>query len=148
MKTTSTRFLRLLLACQLLVLAGCESVGGVVEGVGGAVGSAVDSAGTLFMNDSQRILRAGIQQYEEGQFDAATSNLRSALEGDLPTRDQVQAHKYLAFIACVTERTAQCRDEFRAALAIDPAMTLEPSEAGNPLWDPVFQAEKARVSNP
>jgi hypothetical protein len=36
-----------------------------------------------------------------------------------------------------------CRDEFRAALDIDPSMQLEPAEAGHPVWGPVFRSVKA-----
>ena len=58
--------------------------------------------------------------------------------------EQVTAHKYLAFIHCTSGREKQCRDEFRKVLDIDPALELEPAEAGHPVWGPVFRSVKAR----
>ena len=55
----------------------------------------------------------------------------------------MRAHKYLAFIDCVSERIPACRDEFRKALRIDPGMELSTAEAGHPIWGPVFYAVKA-----
>ena len=61
-------------------------------------------------------------------------------------RDQVIAHKYLAFIHCVSGREQQCRDEFKKALTIDPAFELTPAEAGHPVWGPIFRGEKAKLA--
>jgi hypothetical protein len=55
----------------------------------------------------------------------------------------VKAHKYLAFIHCVSDRAAACRDEFRKALAIDSKLNLTAAEAGHPTWGPVFRSVKA-----
>jgi glycine/D-amino acid oxidase-like deaminating enzyme len=72
-----------------------------------------------------------------------TALLRIALKRGLSKPDQVTAHKYLAFIQCASGREAQCRDEFKRALRIDPDMTLAPAEAGHPIWGPVFKSVKA-----
>lgn len=88
-------------------------------------------------------LEAGIKQYEEGRYADATKQLQSAIGQGLSARDEVRAHKYLAFIHCVSERVASCREEFRHALRIDSGMELSPAEAGHPSWGPVFRAVKA-----
>ena len=41
-------------------------------------------------------------------------------------KERANAHKHLAFIHCSSNRAAPCRDEFRKALAIDPALELAP----------------------
>jgi Tfp pilus assembly protein PilF len=88
-------------------------------------------------------LAGGIRQYEDGNYAEATKQLQGALRQGLSTADRVKAHKYLAFIYCVTDRAAACREEFRKALAIDPKMELAPAEAGHPVWGPVFRSVKA-----
>jgi len=88
-------------------------------------------------------LRAGLRQYEDGQYSESARNLQNALARGLSNPDQVTAHKYLAFMHCAAGRTAQCRDEFRRALRLDPNMELAAAEAGHPSWGPVFRAVKA-----
>jgi tetratricopeptide (TPR) repeat protein len=91
-------------------------------------------------------LAAGQKHYEAGEYDAAVKSFNGALEhGLLPRSDQSTARKYLAFIACVSNRETQCRDEFRRALEIDPAFDLSPAEAGHPNWGPVFRSVKAQL---
>jgi hypothetical protein len=50
----------------------------------------------------------------------------------------------LAFIRCVNFGESLCREEFRKALEINPAMELAPSEAGHPIWSPVFKGVKSK----
>ena len=88
-------------------------------------------------------LTAGVRQYEDGNYGDAAKQIQSALSQGLSTADRVKAHKYLAFIDCVTDRVPACRDEFHKALAIDPGMELAPAEAGHPIWGPVFRSVKA-----
>jgi Tfp pilus assembly protein PilF len=88
-------------------------------------------------------LKAGIQQYEEGRYADAARQLQSAIGQGLATRDEVRAHKYLAFIHCVSDRVAACREEFRKALSLDPGLELSAAEAGHPIWGPVFRSVKA-----
>jgi Tfp pilus assembly protein PilF len=88
-------------------------------------------------------LEAGLKQYENGAYAESAKNLTAALEQGLNDREQVAARKHLAFIHCVSGRTGACRDEFRKALAVDPALELEPAEAGHPTWGPVFRSVKA-----
>ena len=88
-------------------------------------------------------LKTGIQQYEEGRYADAARQLQSAINQGLGTPDEVRAHKYLAFIHCVSDRVASCREEFRKALSLDPRLELSAAEAGHPIWGPVFRAVKA-----
>ena len=93
---------------------------------------------------AQKELRGGIARYENGHYNAASRQLRSALAQGLESgSDEARAHKYLAFIHCVSGQKSQCRDEFRKALDADPAFDLTAAEAGHPTWGPVFRKLKA-----
>ncbi|MGZ5089985.1 MAG: TssQ family T6SS-associated lipoprotein [Burkholderiales bacterium] len=92
-------------------------------------------------------LVAGIKAYDDGQYPQSAKILRTALPR-LNKADQVQAYKYLAFIECSLGRKTRCRGEFAKALKIDPSFDLEPSEAGHPLWGPVFRAAKQKAQQP
>lgn len=98
---------------------------------------------TVQPSRAQTYLAIAVKQYEEGDYTEAEKSLQSALYQGLPASDQVRAHKYLAFIHCAAERKQACRQEFRKALAVDPAMTLAPAEAGHPTWGPVFNSLRA-----
>src|SRR5205085_243363 len=88
-------------------------------------------------------LKAGIRQYDEGAYAEAARYLQGAIDLGLSDAERERAHKYLAFIHCASQRERACRDEFRKALAVDPALELEPAEAGHPVWGPVFRSVKA-----
>jgi hypothetical protein len=115
------------------VLTGCSL--GTLQDVGTPLGAA--SARTL--------LSQGIRDYEEGNYRASARKLQDALDAGLSSRaDRASAHKYLAFISCVSNRRIQCREEFRLALAEDPRFELSPVEAGHPIWGPVYRSVKER----
>lgn len=101
----------------------------------GACASMVPQAG-------EAELAAGVRVYEQGRLDDAARYLQRSLDLGLRDADRVSAHKYLAFIHCALGREAQCRDEFRLALAIQPSFELAPAEAGHPRWGPAFQSVK------
>ncbi len=90
------------------------------------------------------LLDEGIRHYEEGNYRTAQRRLQFALEEGLARPDRVTAHKYLAFIACVSSQQLTCREEFGIALELDPQFQLGPAEAGHPIWGPVFKSVKAR----
>ena len=93
---------------------------------------------------AQSELSLGVKSYEDGDYKSAEKQLQNALDLGLANpADQARAHKYLAFIHCAENRERQCRDEFRKALAVDPALELAPAEAGHPVWGPIFQSLKA-----
>jgi Tfp pilus assembly protein PilF len=123
--------MRNLLAAILAVL-----VTACASGPGGGVQS-------LFQSKGEQALSAGLQQYDAGDYPAAQKSLQAALDAGLGPKDQVDARKHLAFIHCISGRQAQCREEFRKALEIDPQMELAPAEAGHPSWGPAFRAVKA-----
>ncbi|MGZ8267531.1 MAG: TssQ family T6SS-associated lipoprotein [Burkholderiales bacterium] len=84
-------------------------------------------------------LQAGIEAYDNGRHREAAKLLRAALASKPGPADEVEAHKYLAFIECSLNRRRQCGNEFRKALAIDPNLELSPAEAGHPVWGPIFR---------
>jgi hypothetical protein len=88
-------------------------------------------------------LERAMTSYEEGAYKTAARQFQVALDFGLePKADQVTAHKYLAFISCVSGREKSCRDEFRKALEVDPSFELAPAEVGHPIWGPVFRSVK------
>jgi Tfp pilus assembly protein PilF len=101
-----------------------------------------------FLNNQPRQaeqeLTCGVFSYEDGDYKIAIAGLQNALDSGLRSMDdQVRAHKYLAFVHCIAGDQEQCREEFKKALVIDPSFDLSPSEAGHPMWGPVFKSEKA-----
>ena len=94
----------------------------------------------LMERPAERALIDGIRAYDDGQYPQAETALRKALTAGLASgRDRASAHKLLAFITCTSERPAECEAAFRAARAADPAFALNRSEAGHPLWGPVYR---------
>jgi Tfp pilus assembly protein PilF len=126
--------IRMMLAAVLaaLLLCACADTGGAMRDV---------------FQPSNKQLASGIKSYDDGDYQTALMTLRNAQEMGLEDkRDQVIAHKYLAFIHCVSGREQQCRDEFKKALTIDPTFELTPAEAGHPVWGPIFRGEKAKLA--
>ena len=115
-------------------LAGCESA--PVKGIQQEV------KGVFEHHEGDPSLKAAIQDYENAHYGPAEKEFRESLKLGLANGGQVTAHKYLAFIYCVTGRKEQCRDEFRKLLAVDPSFELDPAEAGHPIWGPVFREVK------
>jgi Tfp pilus assembly protein PilF len=126
-------FLILVSALLLLLVAGCSS--GPLRDVG------LDK---LSPRKAEQELSTGITNYEDGNYKAAAKSLQSALDSGLAfDSDAARAHKYLAFIHCLSNREKQCRDEFRKALEKYNKFDLDPAETGHPIWGPVFRAVKA-----
>jgi Tfp pilus assembly protein PilF len=100
--------------------------------------------GPLFRSMSgPAALSTGLKQYEEGLYPESAKNLQGAIDLGVPDKQRANAHKHLAFIHCSSNRVGQCRDEFRKALGVDPALELAPAEAGHPVWGPIFRSLKA-----
>jgi hypothetical protein len=94
----------------------------------------------LLERPAERALFEGLRAYDDAQYAAAEAALKRALDSGLRSgRDQASAHKLLAFIACTSERVPECEAAFRAARAADPGFVLSRSEAGHPLWGPVYR---------
>ena len=99
--------------------------------------------GILQSSKSEQELEKGINSYEDGEYKTSARQLKTALDLGLEsTRNQVRAHKYLAFITCVSGREKSCREEFRRALDADPNFELAPAEAGHPIWGPALRSVK------
>lgn len=86
--------------------------------------------------------KLALQQYDAGDYAESAKSFQSAINLGLRDKELASAHKHLAFIHCAGSREKQCRDEFRKALAIDPALELTPAEAGHPVWGPIFASLK------
>jgi hypothetical protein len=88
----------------------------------------------------EKALLAGIRAYDDAQYPEAEKQFRQALGTGLRSpKDRAAAHKHLAFIACTSNRMGECESEFLAARQADPAFALSKSEAGHPLWGPVYR---------
>ncbi len=93
---------------------------------------------------AEQELSSGLKSYENGQYPLAAKHLQNALNDELTFKsDRVTAHKYLAFVYCVSDRKKQCRAEFEEALEINSDFELSSAEAGHPLWGPVYREVKA-----
>ncbi|QJR11678.1 hypothetical protein DSM104443_02760 [Usitatibacter rugosus] len=91
-------------------------------------------------------LALGQKQYDTGDLENATKNFNASLEhGMLSKVDQSNARKHLAMINCVSNREAQCRDEFRKAFEINPDFSLTSAEDGHPIWGPVYRSVRTQL---
>jgi hypothetical protein len=121
---------RLLAAAAAVALAGCTTTEaarppGLVE---------------LLERPAERALHESLRAYDDGHYPQAEAAAGRALQLGLGhARDRATAHKLRAFVACAGERVNDCEAEFRAARQADPAFTLSRSEAGHPLWGPVYR---------
>ena len=100
------------------------------------------------LSAGEQLLVKGIKNYEEGEYKSAAKNLQDALNAGLPRKtDSAKAHKYLAFIACGSDNTRRCRDEFRKAFEDDPHFTLDAAEVGHPVWGPVYRGIRDQMKS-
>jgi Tfp pilus assembly protein PilF len=89
---------------------------------------------------AEKALLGGLRAYEDAQYGPAEQQLQAALGiGLVSPKDRAAAHKLLAFIYCTSSRPRDCEAEFRLARESDPAFALSRSEAGHPLWGPVYK---------
>jgi Tfp pilus assembly protein PilF len=89
---------------------------------------------------AEKALLTGIRAYDDAQYGDAEKALKKALDSGLASaRDRATANKLLAFIYCTSERVAACEQAFRSARQSDPQFALTKSEAGHPLWGPVYR---------
>ncbi|MBV9190667.1 MAG: TssQ family T6SS-associated lipoprotein [Betaproteobacteria bacterium] len=86
--------------------------------------------------------KVALQQYDSGDYAESAKSFQGAINQGLGDKELASAHKHLAFIHCSANREKPCRDEFRKALAVDPALELTPAEAGHPVWGPIFASLK------
>lgn len=94
----------------------------------------------LLERPGEHALVAGLIDYDDGAFDRAEKNFRSAVtHGLLDSRDTAVAYKHLAFIACAFSHLLECEADFRSAFAADPQFHLTAAEIGHPVWGPVYR---------
>jgi predicted small secreted protein len=130
---TAYRWLAPLLAC--VALAGCTAT---------IAGMKQDIASLFHAGEGRKDLDAGVRAYEDANYRQAARLIQAGIDSGLGTSDKVRAHKYLAFIHCVSGQLQQCRDEFGKALDLDPSFDLREDEAGHPIWGPAFRSVKSR----
>ncbi|MCE9659376.1 MAG: TssQ family T6SS-associated lipoprotein [Burkholderiales bacterium] len=89
---------------------------------------------------AEKALLDGLKAYDDAQYDTAERQFRLALAlGLASAKDRAEAHKRMAFIHCAAGRLEPCEAEFRAARQADPSFALDRSEAGHPVWGPVYR---------
>ena len=89
---------------------------------------------------AERSLLAGLKAYDDAQYESAERLFRDALGAGLASpRDRAEAHKRLAFLHCAAGRLGDCESEFRLARQADRSFALDKSEAGHPVWGPVYK---------
>jgi len=89
---------------------------------------------------AERALLAGLKAYDDAQYESAERLFREALAAGLASpRDRAEAHKRLAFLHCAAGRLGECEAEFRLARRSDRNFALDKSEAGHPVWGPVYK---------
>lgn len=135
-----------LLLLLMPLLTGCETVQKGINDIKAALDpDAPRPKSEIVMPTAEERLASGITQFEEGNYAQAQRLLQSSLADGLAKRsDQARAYKYLAFTYCVTDRTAQCRQEFSNAITADPGFSLTAAEAGHPQWGPVYRSVRGR----
>ncbi|HEY6865237.1 MAG TPA: TssQ family T6SS-associated lipoprotein [Burkholderiales bacterium] len=122
------------LVLALVLVAGCSSR--PMLGISRAIGTS-----------SNKDLAGGIRAYESADYEESERLLRRSLDEGLTfQRDEITAHKYLAFTYCVTNEERKCREQFRKVLELDPRFELDKSEAGHPIWGPVFRSTRASLN--
>lgn len=98
-------------------------------------------------SEAELALDAGIAIYDAGDYNGAIKSLQGAKEiWSGPDRFKVRAHKYMAFSHCVMNRRTSCRQQFVAALKLDPAFVLEPAEMTHPAWGAEYEAAKKSLA--
>jgi tetratricopeptide (TPR) repeat protein len=128
----------------MLCISGCETPKPPSATPAGP--SAEEVARTQRIERAQKNLAEGLKFYESGNYDEAQRGILLALDsGLLSVAQQIDARKHMAFINCLTNREASCREEFEKAIALDPRFALPAAEAGHPNWGPVFRNLRADI---
>jgi Tfp pilus assembly protein PilF len=123
------------------LISGCETVRQGIKDIKSKFEPETQQPQATPERSAEDLLAAGVKQYEDGNYAQAERLLRSSLaEGLSARKSQARAHKHLAFIYCVTNRIAQCRQEFLNAKTADPDFALSAAEVGHPTWGPVYRS--------
>lgn len=129
--------------CVALLMAGCATPPPTPSGP-----SPDEIAKQQRLDRASGNITEGLKLYENGSYDDAIKNFLLALDsGVLTTAQQLNARKHMAFVYCVSNREANCREEFEKSIAIDAKFELSAAEAGHPVWGPVFRNVKTELEN-
>jgi hypothetical protein len=123
-------YLVLVLALTMGVLTSCETVPEQPP-------SPPPTPEEIAAEKSAEALQQGIALYERGDFELAIRILSTTnwiWDAPSPVATKVEAHKYMAFSYCVTNREEQCQEQFEHALRLDKDFILSEAERGHPLW--------------
>jgi tetratricopeptide (TPR) repeat protein len=146
MQTDTLRHIACALVASLaIVLSGCETP--KPPPVAPPSGPSAEEIARSQRNERAQInLNEGLKFYDSGNYDEAQRNILLALDtGLLNLPQQVNARKHMAFINCLSNREASCREEFEKVIALDAKFELTPAEAGHPNWGPVFRNLRAEI---
>ena len=89
------------------------------------------------------LFEQGKDAYTKRNYTEAESLLLSAVgKTELKKDRKVEAHKFLAFIFAVQQRSGDARAQFRRAFELDKNFKLDKAEYGNPVWTPLYEAVK------
>ena len=89
---------------------------------------------------AEKALLAGLKAYDDAQYEPAERLFKEALAAGLASpRDRAEAYKRLAFIDCANGRVDECEADFKRARQADKTFALDKSEAGHPVWGPVYK---------
>ena len=132
-----------LLCITVLLLAGCAEVPKVPDSAKPASPQITE---TTLRDRAREQLATGLKQYEAGDYDNALKSLSASLDHGLLTKvEQSNARKHLAFVHCVSNREAACRDEFRKAFEINSDFSLSAAEDGHPIWGPIYRNVRTQL---
>ncbi len=125
----------------VLILSGCAVPPTAKSGP-----SPEDIARQQRLERAQSSFNDGLRQYDAGNYDDSLKNYLLALDsGVLTVEQQVDARKHLAFIHCLSNREASCKEEFQKAFALDSKFELSAAEAGHPAWGPVYRVVRTEL---
>jgi len=129
----------------ILILAGCSSGPKPAQPI--VLDKPAVSDKPKDLNPGVLLYSAGITNYEDGNYALCEKNLKGALDlGLADLGDQVTAHKYLAFLYCISSRKTLCRKEFKIIFELDPGFTLSPAEEGHPMWRKIYRQVKKQMT--
>ena len=108
------------------------------------VGAALVVATAAHADRGEALLRQALRHYAQGRFEAAIRVLHHALTATTAPKTLGQVQLFLGVSYAVTDRPAEAREAFAAALRYDPQVTLDP-ERFKPALVRLFLAVKQRV---
>jgi hypothetical protein len=107
-----------------------------------------DSNMPLSPSEARARYEQGVANYRRDYFVTAFGELNAALASSrLDAAETIDTRKHLAFLHCIAEREAQCREQFQAILDVDPDFELSANEANYPSWGQAWRAVKGALED-